>query len=104
MQSVTLQYIIKLMIKSFKHKGLKLFFENGDVKGINPDHAKKLRIILNSIDFAEAITDLNFPQYRLHKLKGDFKNHWSIHVNGNYKITFKFEEKNAYILDYQDYH
>lgn len=92
------------MIKTFKHKGLKLFFKNGDIKGINPDHVKKIRRILDSIDYADFITDLNFPQYRLHKLKGSLKDHWSIHVSGNYRITFMFEKGNAYELDYQDYH
>ena len=92
------------MIKTFKHKGLKAFFETGDVAGINPLHLKKLRIILESIDYAEQIGDLNFPNYRLHKLKGELKEYWSIHVNGNYRITFKFDRKNAYELNYQDYH
>lgn len=92
------------MIKSFKHKGLKRFFEKGDIQGINPNHSRKLRIILFSIDSADFVQDLNYPGYRLHPLKGALKDHWAIDVSGNYRITFKFSNGNAYILDYQDYH
>jgi len=93
------------MIKSFKHKGLKKFFEKGDISGISFNHAKKLKRILYSIDGAEFINDIScHPGYRLHPLQGNLKNHWAISVSGNYRITFKFNKGNAYILDYQDYH
>jgi proteic killer suppression protein len=92
------------MIKSFRHKGLKNFFEKNDTKGINPNHAPKINRILTRLDYAEAIQDMNLPGYRLHPLKGDLKNLWAVDVNGNYRITFRFEDGNAYILDYQDYH
>jgi proteic killer suppression protein len=92
------------MIKSFRHKGLKNFFEKGDIKGINPNHASKLNRILTRLDFAEIIQDMDLPGYRLHSLKGDMKDLWAVDVSQNYRITFKFEDGNAYILDYQDYH
>ena len=92
------------MIKSFRHKGLKNFFEKGDIKGINPNYAPKLNRILTRLDFAEIIQDIDLPGYRLHTLKGDLKNLWAVDVSQNYRITFKFEYGNAYILDYQDYH
>ncbi len=92
------------MIKSFQNKGLKNFFEKGDIKGINPNHAPKLNRILTRLDFAKTIQDMDLPGYRLHPLKGNMKNLWAIDVSQNYRITFKFENENAYILDYQDYH
>jgi len=93
------------MIKSFKHKGLKKFFEYGDVSGIQTAHAKKIYKILSAIDGAETINFLKSMQgFNLHPLKGDKKGLWSITVNGNWRITFEFIDKNAYILDYQDYH
>ncbi len=92
------------MIKTFKYKGLKKLFEKGKTKGINPDHAGKARRILFTIDKANEIRDLDKPQYRLHSLKGNMKDLWAVDVSGNYRITFKFENGNAYILDYQDYH
>lgn len=92
------------MIKSFRHKGLKQLFENGEIKGINPNHAEKARRILFTIDKAKEIRELNKPSYRLHPLKGKMKDLWAVDVSENYRITFKFENGDAYILDYQDYH
>lgn len=92
------------MIKSFKHKGLQKYFETGSTKGIQSIHADKLSRILLALNNAKFIEDLNIPSYRLHKLKGDMNNIWSITVQANWRITFKFEDKNVYIVDYQDYH
>jgi proteic killer suppression protein len=92
------------MIKSFKHKGLKEFFETGNLKGIQVQHAKKLRNILTSLNRAKKMSVLDIPSYRLHKLKGELNNLWSITVNGNWRITFEFEDENVYVVDYLDYH
>ena len=93
-----------VMILSFKHKGLKNFFDTGSTAGIQPKHAQKLQLQLVTLDKAEDIAHMNFPGWRLHALKGDLAGHWSITVNGNWRITFRFENGNAYIVDYQDYH
>lgn len=71
------------MIKSFDHKGLEDFFYDGTTKGIQPKHASG---------------------YGLHPLKGDLKGHWAVKVSGNWRLTFRFEDGNAYVLNYQDYH
>ena len=92
------------MIKSFKHKGLRAFFETGSTRGIQSKHANKLRMQLAAIDTAYSIDDLDIPGYRLHPLKGARKDLWSITVNGNWRITFEFENGNAYIVNYEDYH
>ena len=92
------------MIKSFKHKGLRVFFETGSKKGIQAKHAIKLRLQLAALDTAQVIEDLDIPGYRLHQLKGLRKDTWSITVNGNWRITFEFENGHAYIVDYEDYH
>ena len=92
------------MIKSFKHKGLKLFFEKGKTSGIQTKHAKKLRMQLAAIHTAQAIDDINLPGFSLHQLKGERSNIWSISVNGNWRVTFEFTDGNAYILNYEDYH
>ncbi|OGI04223.1 MAG: hypothetical protein A2Y25_08900 [Candidatus Melainabacteria bacterium GWF2_37_15] len=92
------------MIKSFKHKGLEDFFLKGSIKGINPDYSRKIRRILSLLNEAEDVNELNYTGFRLHKLKGKMQNLWSVTVSGNYRITFEFKEKNAYILDYTDYH
>jgi len=92
------------MIKSFKHKGLEQFYLTDTVKGIIPEHSSKLRRILTDLDAIIEIIDINKPGYMLHKLKGKLKEHWSVTVNGNYRVTFIFENGDAEILDYQDYH
>ena len=92
------------MILSFKHKGLELFFTTGSTAGIKAKHATKLRLQLDALNRATCPQDMNAPSWRLHPLKGNLKEHWSITVNGNWRITFKFENGHAEIVDYQDYH
>lgn len=92
------------MIKSFKHKGLEKFFLIDSVKGINPEHTQKIRRILTQLNRVKVIDDMNAPDYRLHSLKGNMKDLWSVTVKNNWRITFMLENGNAYILDYQDYH
>lgn len=53
---------------------------------------------------AEEIGDMDVPGYDLHSLKGDRSDIWSISVSGNWRLTFKFQDANAYIVDYEDYH
>lgn len=92
------------MIKSFRHKGLEKFFFAGTTRGIKPDHVKKLRRILTTLDAAETLDDLNAPDFKLHELKGKEKGVWSVWVNKNWRVTFTFAKGNAEIVDYRDYH
>lgn len=92
------------MIKSFKHKGLRRFYETGSTAGIQPSHRKRLRLQLAALDTATQIEDMDIPGFRLHPLKGERKGHWSISVSGNWRITFAFRDGNAYVLNYEDYH
>ncbi len=96
--------IIQFVIKSFKHKGLKQFFETGNVAGINPTHRQKIRMRLTALDTATTIADMDLPGFRLHPLKGDKQGMWAIDVNKNWRITFEFIDGNAYIVNYEDYH
>lgn len=92
------------MIKTFRHKGLQTFFETGNKKGIQPHHAPRLRRQLIKLDIAKTFDDMNVPGWRLHALSGDLVEHYSVTVNGNWRITFKFEDGDAVLVDYQDYH
>ncbi len=56
------------------------------------------------LDTAQEIEDIDIPGYRLHQLKGNKKNNWSITVNGNWRITFEFDHGDVYIVNYEDYH
>ncbi|KPM81718.1 MULTISPECIES: type II toxin-antitoxin system RelE/ParE family toxin [Pseudoalteromonas] len=92
------------MIKTFKHKGLKKFFETGSKAGIQAKHERRLRMQLAAIDTASIIEDIDLPGFKLHPLKGNRDGVWSITVNGNWRVTFEFKDGNAYILNYEDYH
>lgn len=92
------------MIKSWLNKGLKDFFETGSKKAVPPDLAARIRIRLDTIDAAIAVTDLDLPGFKLHELKGDRKGTWSIWVNGNWRITFKFTGRDATDVNLEDYH
>jgi proteic killer suppression protein len=92
------------VIRSFKHKGLDAFFRTGSKAGIQPAHAAKLRVQLTALDFAKRVEDLSAPGWRLHPLKGDLKGYYSITVNGNWRLIFKFNNGEAELIDYLDYH
>jgi toxin HigB-1 len=92
------------MIVGFKHKGLERFYNTGSVAGIQPAHAKRLRLILSNLDQVESPTDMDFPGLRLHPLKGDMKGIWPVVVSGNWRITFRFSGANAELVNYEDYH
>lgn len=92
------------MIKSFRHKGLKEYWETGNTKGIPAQLAKKIDSRLAIIDDAKEIEDINYPGFDLHELKGDRKGTWAVKVSGNWRITFKFIDGDAYDLNLEDYH
>ncbi len=92
------------MIKSFRHRGIELFFRKGSKAGIQPKHAEKLRRQLFALDNAMQPQDMSAPSWHLHSLRGDLSGHWSVDVSGNWRLTFKFEGNDAILVDYQDYH
>lgn len=92
------------MIKSFRHKGLRRFFETGGKSGIQADHAKRIRMQLAALDTARVIEDMDIPGFKLHALKGRLRGRWSIRVSGNWRLTFEFRDGNVHVLDYEDYH
>ncbi len=93
-----------VMIKSFKHKGLKKLFETGNHSGVNPDHVKRLKLILARLDASQAQNDMNLPGLGLHPLKGDLKDFWAVVVSGNWRIIFRFKNNNVIDVNYDDYH
>ncbi len=92
------------MIKSFKHKGLEKFFLKGTKSGIQAKHAKRLRLILGQLNASTSSADMDLPGLKLHELSGRKKGIWSVWVSGNWRVTFKFTEKDAEVVDYEDYH
>lgn len=93
-----------MAIKTFQHKGLEKFFETGSKAGILPKLANKVELILDTLDAAAQLKDFNFPGSDFHKLKGNLQKFFSIHVNGNWVIIFRFENGNVYDVNLIDYH
>lgn len=92
------------MIKTFRHKGLQAFFATGSKAGIQPHHASRLSRQLTRLDLAKQPADMNVPGWNLHPLVGDLAGHYSVTVNGNWRMTFAFDGEDAILVDYQDYH
>jgi len=92
------------MIRSFRHKGVERFFESGSRAGIQAAHAPRLARQLSALDTATRPEDMNRPGWDWHPLKGSLSGHWSVSVNGNWRLTFAFENGDAILVDYQDYH
>lgn len=92
------------VIKSYRHKGLKAFAETGSKAGIQPGHADRLRRLLTALDVAAESKDMAAPGNNLHALSGKLAGHWAVKVDGNWRLTFAFDNNDAVLLDYQDYH
>jgi proteic killer suppression protein len=92
------------MIKSFKHKGLEDFFYAGKKKGIRPEHCNRLERILDRLNAANELKDMNYPGSNLHKLAGDKQDLYAVKVSGNWRLFFKFIDGDAFVVDYNDYH
>ncbi|MBI2743639.1 MAG: type II toxin-antitoxin system RelE/ParE family toxin [Chlamydiales bacterium] len=93
-----------MAIKSFKHKGLKKFFDSGSKAGIQAAHAKKIELVLDLLNSAMEAKDMNFPGSDFHLLKGGLKGFYSVHVNGNWTIIFRFENGEAIDVNLIDHH
>ncbi len=92
------------VIRNFLHKGIERFFLSGSRAGIQPQHAKRLRLQLERLHRAATPQDMNLPNWRLHALKGNLAGHWAVWVDGNWRLTFSFDGEDAVLVDYQDYH
>jgi len=92
------------MIRSFRHKGLERYFHTGSKVGIEPVHARRLRLQLALLDAATVPSDMNLPGWRLHPLHGPLEGRWAVWIDKNWRLTFTFAGFDAAAVDYQDYH
>lgn len=92
------------MIRSFRHKGLARYFERSETKGLQAAHVARIGRILDMLDAAERVEDMELPGFNLHPLKGDRKGRWAVSVSGNWRITFAFADGEAADIDLEDYH
>ena len=92
------------MIKTFAHKGIESFFRKGTKAGIQATHAARLARQLAQLNHAQAPRDMNLLGWRLHPLSGMLEGHWAVTVSGNWRLTFRFDDGNVILVDYQDCH
>jgi toxin HigB-1 len=92
------------MIASFRHKGLKEFFETGSKRGISADLVGRIGRRLDVLEAAQELSDIDAHGFNLHRLKGDRQGEWAISVSGNWRITFRFARGEAHDVSLEDYH
>lgn len=91
------------MIRSFRHKGLARLWNQGDPKGIRADLSNRVRRRLTALDAARDLRELGLPGWRLHRLQGK-PTRFAISVNGPWRITFEWEDGDAFRVDLEQYH
>jgi proteic killer suppression protein len=94
------------VIVSIRHKGLKLLWEKGSGSGLPQALVPKISMVMQLINRAKVVEDVNFPGSNLHPLKGGLKGFWAVRISANYRLIFRFDqmECHAMDLDYVDYH
>ena len=92
------------MIRTFRHKGLRRFFQSSDHRGVPPESADRIRRLLDRLDAAKVPEDMNLPGYYFHALRGDRKGTFSLGVTANLRLTFDFDAEGAKDVDLEDYH
>lgn len=91
--------------RSFRHKGLKQFYEEGVTKGLPSDCLAKLRAMFAVLDQMAGVEELAaWPAWRVHELTGDRKGTWSLHVTRNWRLTFRVESNELFDVNFEDYH
>ena len=92
------------MIRSFRHRGLKRFYERDDRGLVRSDLHDRVEVMLAQLDVAGSPEAMRLPQYRLHALKGKLKGYWSVTVRANWRIIFRFENGDVHDVELIDYH
>src|SRR3546814_12304651 len=98
------------MMKGFRNNSIQSFYVTRSKAGIQAKHADRLSIMLGVQGAACSHDDMSEPGWKLHKLAGknpkgqSVKDHWSVSVSGNWRLTFYFDGEHAVLVDYQDYH
>ncbi|MBZ0258767.1 type II toxin-antitoxin system RelE/ParE family toxin [bacterium] len=93
------------MIKTFADQRTQQLYISGKAKGVPADVARRAARKLEYINLAIRLEDLKAPPgNRLHALKGNRKRQYSISINDQWRICFRFEQADAYDVEFCDYH
>lgn len=91
------------MIRSIRHKGLRMLRRRGDASRVLSAHREKLRGILLALEGAAGPGDL-VGAPGLHPLRGDRSGFWALRVTANWRVVFRFEGGDVWDVDLVDYH
>jgi proteic killer suppression protein len=92
------------MIQRFRNRALKRLYEDDNPRGLKVDHVEKIKRVLARLDRASRPDHMDLPGWRLHPLKGELAGFWSVTIQANWRIVFRFEKDAATDVDYLDYH
>ncbi|MBF0563167.1 MAG: type II toxin-antitoxin system RelE/ParE family toxin [Alphaproteobacteria bacterium] len=90
------------MIRTFRSKALRTYFETGSAKGLSVPNTERVGRMLAVLDDATRPEDADLPGYRFHGLQGERR--WSIRVSGNWRLTFGWDGADIVDVDLEDYH
>lgn len=92
------------MIRSFRSKALKRFWERDDASKLPADRIERITFILDRLDAAVEPAAMNLPGLGFHQLAGQQRGRYAVSVTANWRITFAFEHEHAVDVDFEDYH
>lgn len=92
-------------IRSVRHRGLRRLMLRDDASGLPAAAVPKIRNMLSFLqDMPGPEAMASVPSWRAHRLTGERKGSWSLHVTANWRLTFRIEDGAIVELDYEDYH
>jgi toxin HigB-1 len=92
------------MIRSFRNRGLREFFETADQRRLSVQNPKRIRRVLVALNAATRPEDMNIPGFRFHPLKGKDAGRYAVDASGNWRLTFGWDDRDPVNVDLEDYH
>ena len=98
-------FILLSMIKSFADAETQRFYTTGKTRHFSPDILKRAIKRLTQLDAATVLEDLRMPpSNHLEALTGNRAGKWSIRINDQWRLCFRFKNGEAYDVEIIDYH
>ena len=94
----------RVMIINFRHKGLQLYYEEGNGSKLPAQYLRKINRIIDQLEAVSSVSDIQQMGSGIHKLTGDMSDFWSITITPNYRLIFRFGDGDIHDVDYLDYH
>lgn len=93
------------MIRSFADKETERLAREGRSRRIPADVRGRAMQRIGQLALADSLEDLRFPpSNRLEQLRGDRTGQWSIRINDQWRLCFRFEDGDAFDVEIVDYH